>query len=63
MKSMSATPDIAPENAGEPARSRLIQAAASCFAERGYSGTSVRNITAKADCSAGICDHLEETPR
>lgn len=57
MKSMSTTPDIAPENAGAPARSRLIQAAASCFAARGYSGTSVRDITAKADCNVGAVNY------
>jgi AcrR family transcriptional regulator len=50
---MNTTPEIAAKSGGEPARSRLIQAAASCFAERGYSGTSVRDITAKADCNVG----------
>ena len=54
---MSATPDIARGNACQPARSRLIQAAASCFAERGYSGTSVRDITAKADCNVGAVNY------
>ena len=51
--SMSTNPEIGPENGGETTRDRLIQAAASCFAERGYSGTSVRDITAKAGCNVG----------
>ena len=50
---MNTAPEIAARSGGQPARSRLIQAAASCFAERGYAGTSVRDITAKADCNVG----------
>ncbi len=54
---MDATSNIEARNAGEPARSRLIQAAASCFAERGYSGTSVRDVTGKADCNVGAVNY------
>jgi len=54
---MSTTPDIAPGSAGAPTRSRLIQAAAACFAERGYSGTSVRDITARADCNLSAVNY------
>lgn len=53
MMPMSTIPAIDTRNGGESTRTRLIQAAASCFAERGYSGTSVRDITAKADCNVG----------
>jgi TetR/AcrR family transcriptional regulator, regulator of cefoperazone and chloramphenicol sensitivity len=41
----------------EFARTRLIQAAASCFAARGYSGTSVGDITARADCNVGAVNY------
>ena len=50
---MSTNPEIVARSGGASTRSRLIQAAASCFAERGYSGTSVRDITARADCNVG----------
>lgn len=32
-------------------RGRLLAAAAACFASKGYSGTTVRDITARADCN------------
>ncbi|RKZ35469.1 MAG: hypothetical protein DRQ37_06300, partial [Gammaproteobacteria bacterium] len=37
--------------AGELSRARLLDAAATCFAEQGYEGTSVRNITGRATCN------------
>jgi AcrR family transcriptional regulator len=37
----------------EVARDRLLAAAAACFAARGYAGTSVRDITARANCNVG----------
>ncbi|MBW2398570.1 MAG: TetR/AcrR family transcriptional regulator [Deltaproteobacteria bacterium] len=40
-----------------PVRERLLRAAASCFAERGYSGTSVRDITAAAQCNVGAINY------
>jgi AcrR family transcriptional regulator len=37
----------------DAARDRLLAAAAACFAARGYAGTSVRDITARARCNVG----------
>ena len=37
--------------AGELSRARLLDAAAACFAEQGYEGTSVRDITGRAACN------------
>ena len=37
----------------DAARRRLLQAAATCFAGKGYSATTVRDITARAECNVG----------
>jgi AcrR family transcriptional regulator len=39
------------------ARDRLLQAAATCFSERGYAGTSVRGITTAAHCNVGAINY------
>jgi AcrR family transcriptional regulator len=39
--------------APDPARRRLLDAAAACFARRGYAGTTVRDITTRARCNVG----------
>jgi AcrR family transcriptional regulator len=39
------------------ARERLLDAAAKCFAEGGYAGTSVRGITAAAGCNVGAINY------
>jgi len=39
------------------ARDRLLEAAANCFSERGYAGTSVRAITAAAHCNVGAINY------
>lgn len=36
---------------GDDSRHRLLEAAATCFAASGYSGTTVRDITARAGCN------------
>lgn len=41
-----------PGNA-DAARGRLLDASAACFAARGYTGTSVRDITRRAHCNVG----------
>ena len=41
----------------EPTRERLLEAAAACFAERGYAGTTVRDITARAGCNVGAVSY------
>jgi AcrR family transcriptional regulator len=38
-------------------RERLLVAAAGCFAERGFAGTSVRNITTAANCNVGAINY------
>ncbi len=43
--------------AGGVARRRLLDAAAACCAERGYTGTSVRGITALAQCNVGAVNY------
>jgi len=35
----------------DPARTRLLEAAAACFAAKGFAGTSVRDITSRAGCN------------
>lgn len=39
------------------ARDRLLEAAAKCFSERGYAGTSVRAITTAAHCNVGAINY------
>jgi AcrR family transcriptional regulator len=39
------------------ARERLLDAAAKCFSEGGYAGTSVRGITAAAGCNVGAINY------
>jgi AcrR family transcriptional regulator len=49
-----------PNAAGARTRARLLEAAAACFAERGYRGTSVRDITARAGCNvAAVSYHFD----
>ena len=38
-------------------RDRLLDAAADCFAERGFAGTSVRDITTAASCNVGAINY------
>jgi len=38
-------------------RQRLLEAAAHCFAERGFAGTSVRDITTAASCNVGAINY------
>ena len=55
---MSASVRDAPgRGGGESARERLLEAAAACFAERGYAGTTVRDITARAGCNVGAVSY------
>ena len=46
-----------PDSLAGPVRDRLIRAAAGCFAERGYAGTSVRDITTAASCNVGAINY------
>jgi len=41
----------AKRESNDPARTRLLEAAAACFAAKGYSGTTVRDITSRAGCN------------
>lgn len=55
---MSARPDMQAEPAAAgPTRRRLLEAAAACFAARGFAGTSVRDITARAACNVGAVNY------
>ena len=38
-------------------RNRLLEAAAESFAEKGFDGTSVRDITAKASCNVAAVNY------
>lgn len=44
-------PDGTRDAAGDPTRARLLAAAEVLFADRGYAGTSMRDLTAEADCN------------
>ncbi len=54
---MSATTAAQANSRSGPVRERLLRAAANCFAERGYSGTSVRDITTLAECNIGAINY------
>ena len=44
-------------NSHQQAQNRLLDAAEQLFAESGYEGTSVRDITAKADCNVAAVNY------
>ncbi len=43
--------------AGDRTRQRLLEAAAVCFAENGFAATSIRDITASADCNVAAVNY------
>lgn len=43
--------------AGDRTRQRLLDAAAACFAERGFASTSIRDITASAGCNIAAVNY------
>ncbi len=54
---MSQPPTSVYNAAGDRTRQRLLEAAAACFAQRGFAATSIRDITASAGCNVAAVNY------
>ncbi|MDH3638077.1 MAG: CerR family C-terminal domain-containing protein [Gammaproteobacteria bacterium] len=54
---MPTSPTSVYNAAGDRTRQRLLEAAATCFAESGFAATSIRDITASAECNVAAVNY------